>query len=339
MRSVPPAAVTVSTPSRLHFGLLRFAATEGPSYGGLGMMVAEPRCRMTLSRAESWQCRGAEDEGCQRVLEICERLVAQMRRAATTDALPAERFAARIELETAIPAHRGLGGGTQLALALAAGLRELAGFPPVDAAQIAQLAGRGRRSAVGTHGFLRGGLLWETGKLPGESLGRLAARVSVPENWRIVLAAPRNRTGLSGDSEAAAIASLPEVSRQATARLTALAENEILPAAEAADCRRFGDAVYEYNRLAGECYAPLQGGPYASREIADLVAAIRSYGVAGVGQSSWGPTVFAVVEEQRSADELVRCLASRPGLDVQVAVPDNRGAVVQVSLQSSAGGR
>ena len=69
----------------------------------------------------------------------------------------------------------------------------------------------------------------------------------------------------------------------------------ILPAAEAGDLEAFGEAVHEFNRRAGEPFAAAQGGPYASPAVAGLIGELRQLGVAGVGQSSWGPTVFAVV--------------------------------------------
>ena len=75
----------------------------------------------------------------------------------------------------------------------------------------------------------------------------------------------------------------------------------MLPAIERADCSAFGDALYEFGRLAGECFAAAQGGPFANAFNERLVEAIRGYGVAGVGQSSWGPTVFAVVANETEA--------------------------------------
>jgi beta-ribofuranosylaminobenzene 5'-phosphate synthase len=44
--------------------------------------------------------------------------------------------------------------------------------------------------------------------------------------------------------------------------------------------------------------------------VAALVDAVRGRGVRGVGQSSWGPSVFAVVG---SADEAARLVTALPG--------------------------
>jgi hypothetical protein len=53
-------SVTISTPSRLHFGLLRFEQAEGPSFGGLGMMIAEPRCVVRLITSNEWRASGPD---------------------------------------------------------------------------------------------------------------------------------------------------------------------------------------------------------------------------------------------------------------------------------------
>jgi predicted sugar kinase len=69
----------------------------------------------------------------------------------------------------------------------------------------------------------------------------------------------------------------------------------MLPALGGEDLEGFGEAMYEFNARVGDAFAPAQGGRYAGPAVAALVARLRGLGVTGVGQSSWGPTVFAVV--------------------------------------------
>jgi predicted sugar kinase len=152
-----------------------------------------------------------------------------------------------------------------------------------------------------------------------------------------LLVAPRRTLGLSGSVEARAFHYLPQVSVSVTRRLVSLAEQEILPAARDASVEAFGEGVYEYGRQSGECFAAVQSGPYASAEIAQLVAALREWGVRGVGQSSWGPTVFALVEGDAAVDLAARLRGDRRFSDhvIKVAAPDNRGATVRVRAASS----
>ena len=90
-------------------------------------------------------------------------------------------------------------------------------------------------------------------------------------------------------------------------------------------------SVYRYGRAAGLCFAAVQGGPYNGPHVTQLVDEIQSLGYTGVGQSSWGPTVFCVVEDQTAAERLQHELLSRrrtEPLEIVITPADNRGAVV-----------
>ena len=235
-------------------------------------------------------------------------------------------------VESAPPDHVGLGTGTQLALSIAAGFCRLHGQDVPAAERLAQLAGRGERSAIGTHGFLQGGLLHEAGKLPGESLSPLVSRVEFQADWRFVLIRPDQEQGLSGESEKRAFAALPPVSESISNELCAEAETHLLPAARKNNFDKFAASLGRYSHLAGECFAPSQGGPFAGQHGGRLVELIRSLGFSGVGQSSWGPTLFAVTPDQATAETLVCELHERAGvpLDLTISAVANQGATVEL---------
>jgi beta-ribofuranosylaminobenzene 5'-phosphate synthase len=322
-------SVTISTPSRLHFGLLRFEQAEGPSFGGLGMMLAEPRCVVRVIAANEWQAVGIDADRAIKNAKRAFESIAEAARQRPAGAPHQTPQAFKIEVLNSIPAHIGLGSGTQLALAVAAAVRLACGAPAADVEQLATIVGRGQRSAIGCHGFSLGGLLYELGSFPNEPLSRLARRAKVPESWRIVLVTASGNAGLSGKCEVNAFKRLPPVPIEITARLDDLAASIILPAALRADLETFGEALFDYGCLAGECFASVQGGPYASAEIAACVAVLRELGARGVGQSSWGPTVYAVVNGQAEAEELVDQLrATRQWRDhpIRITRADNRGA-------------
>ena len=324
-------SVTISTPSRLHFGLLRFEQAEGPSFGGLGMMIAEPRCTVRISASHEWLASGPDAHraitSAKKALDfIATQEAAGQRPAGAAQETPP---ALAIEIIEAIPPHHGLGSGTQLALAIASVVRSLCGLPEASAEELAAMVGRGRRSAIGCHGFLRGGLLYELGSYPDEPLGRLAKRVEVPAAWRVLLVTASQSAGLSGEHERSAFDQLPPIPESTAARLEQLAALALLPAAERDDIEAFGEALFEYGCLAGECFASVQGGPYASAEIAACVEALRGLGARGVGQSSWGPTVFAVVEDLSRAEQLVAQMRAIPTWHdhaMRITSPDNHGA-------------
>jgi predicted sugar kinase len=68
---------------------------------------------------------------------------------------------------------------------------------------------------------------------------------------------------------------------------------EILPAVIERDLPAFGKALGELQAYVGGCFAPAQGGIYATPEASRIVAELRDLGFVGVGQSSWGSTLYA----------------------------------------------
>lgn len=323
-------SLRITAPSRLHFGLLRFAQATGRSYGGLGMMIDRPRVVVELSPAERWSARGPY---AQRALQFARRSL--------ESCMAAPVSAVRVDVIEAPATHTGLGSGTQLALAIAAGVRELYQASDWTIDELAASVDRGGRSAVGSHGFELGGLIWEHGRLPDQTLGELQSRVEVPSAWRAVLATFPQLEGLSGEKESRAFDRLPPVPTEITRRLIRLTEEQILPAAENDDFDAFSAAVFEYGHVAGSCFAAVQGGPFATPRIAAAIERLRALGVSGVGQSSWGPTIFAFVPNEKAALELIDRLENVEEFAharLSHSPPNNRGARLEtISHQPTVG--
>lgn len=312
--------VEIRTPGRLHFGLSSFGG-HGRQFSGLGMMVEGVGIVLRATEADTFSAVGPHskrvEDFSKRWAEHCQSL-----------ALPASR----LEVISAPPDHVGLGIGTQLGLSVVAGLSALFGVEYRDANKLAAMSGRGRRSSIGTYGFLHGGLLVDGGKLPDEPLGQMCDRVEVPAGWRFVLMRPRNLQGLAGPTEAKAISSLPQVPENVTATLHTIINEEILPSLRAEDFDTFANALYRYGYQAGECFSAAQGGTFASTAIAELVDHVRNLGFKGVGQSSWGPTVFTASENQQAAEDLIAALKTQltyRDYQFTVAHANNCGASVE----------
>lgn len=327
-------SVRVSAPSRLHFGMFSFGNPEVPQFGGVGAMIDRPRVELALHEADSFSASGPLAD---RALEVGRRIWGELQ-GTVNDDLP---NGCRIEVKSAPPEHAGLGVGTQLSLGIAAGLLELANRPPLIPAELAELAGRGLRSAVGTYGFFDGGLIVEAGKQPGEKVSPLITQVKLSPEWRFVLLMSTGKdssaAGLSGECEREAFARLPAVPSDVTDALSREALLHLVPAARTADFERFSAALYRYGLLAGECFAECQGGPFASPKLQQLVETVRRLGVVGVGQSSWGPTLFALVDSQGAATRLIVRLSTEPAaenIEFFITAPAASGAKVQTMVES-----
>jgi beta-RFAP synthase len=203
-----------------------------------------------------------------------------------------------------LPAHAGLGSGTQLALAVARSIAESYELD-MDAAALARAVGRARRSAIGTWTFAGGGLVVEGGRRrDGDDPGPLVARVAFPESWRCVLAVPHANTDISGMREVEAFAQLPPPPDHEVSRIAHLVLMALLPAVVEDDIEAFGSALTEIQEITGRWFAPVQGGTFAPGPTEDLIVRMRQWGAFGVGQSSWGPTVYGVVSGEDAAVRL-----------------------------------
>jgi predicted sugar kinase len=88
----------------------------------------------------------------------------------------------------------------------------------------------------------------------------------------------------------------------------------LLPALADGDHPAFGAALTEIQRINGRWFASQQGGCFAAGPTADLVEKLLSWGATGVGQSSWGPAVYAIEPNPASASALARRVRdSSPG--------------------------
>jgi beta-ribofuranosylaminobenzene 5'-phosphate synthase len=290
---MPEATVQVSAASRLHFGMVSFGAAGVPQFGGVGAMIDHGALQLRIRQAEQFVVSGP----------LAERVQAAVPPIAKSLGFN-EAPECEIKIVTAPSEHLGLGTGTQLHLSLAAGLVAWQGRSCPSREELVVAAGRAARSSVGSHGFFTGGLLIDSGKIAEEPLGELTNRRELPSAWRFGLVCPPGERGLSGADEQQAFSALPPVPRKTTEQLWAIVFEQLVPALDANDFVAFSDSLTQFNFACGLCFAARQGGAFASSLVADTVAALRGLGVRGVGQSSWGPTVFALFEHEDAAQRL-----------------------------------
>ncbi len=277
-------SVFVRTGARLHFGVLDLRGALGRRFGGLGAAIPSPSLLLEAARTPDGVT--AEGPDAARAAEYARRFLA-------FHGLPG---GARLVVHERIPAHSGLGSGTQLGLAVARGLAELHGLPS-EPAELARAVSRGRRSAIGTWAFALGGFIVEGGRRPGEDgIAPLIGRFDMPRRWRCVVAVPPGDPGLSGDAEAAAFERLPPPAEAEVERVSHLVLMQLLPALVEADLDSFGAALSAVQRITGSWFAPQQGGVFAPGPGEGLIRQMADWGAAGVGQSSWGPAVYGLVE-------------------------------------------
>jgi beta-RFAP synthase len=306
--------IVVTAPARLHFGMLDPMGLGARRFGGFGVGVEYPRVVVGIDRAASLVVSGPQ----------AERAAAFARRAQSEFGLREE---VAVNVYEAIPPHSGLGSGTKLALAIVRGMAALAGAAP-EPERLAEASGRGARSSVGCWTFVAPGLVVEAGVPDEGSLSPLVARHPMPEQWRCVLAMPLGTEGLSGNAEERFFAALHEPAG-AEPSVSRLLLTALLPGLLAGDIDEFGAALTEIQREMGSMFAAEQGGVFHPRA-ASLVDALMQLGVRAVGQSSWGPAVYGIVDGPEVAADVADRLRATAGdgTDVRVVDFDRRGAWV-----------
>jgi beta-ribofuranosylaminobenzene 5'-phosphate synthase len=321
--------VIVTIPARLHLGFLDLNGSLGRRFGSIGLSITGLCTRVAFRR--DLANRSAGDIPRTHVIGPAkERVLAHVDRMAKRLGVNDDHV---VDVTEVVPAHAGLGSGTQLALAVAAGIRRLHG-QPLDVQGDALYLGRGGRSGAGMGLFHSGGLVVDGGSAKNGLPAPVVSQMPFPEPWRIIVVLDPARRGIHGAAEIDAFKQLPPFSDDEAGRLCRLVIMKMLPAVVEEDIASFGSAVTEIQSCVGGYFAPAQGGSaFTSPDVESVLSVLEGEGAAGIGQSSWGPTGFAFAASADEAERLARIARGHPrgqGLDIRVCAGFNRAAEIMV---------
>jgi beta-RFAP synthase len=314
-------------------GFLDPGASLGRRFGSLGLVVDGDATQLELGFAGRLQVDAAPGADTADIERAAAHLAAMQSHTGLARPL-------HLRLVHLLPPHAGLGSGTQLALAVGMAFARLHGLP-LDAAQVACMLGRGLRSGVGIAGFERGGLLLDGGPQSDGRPARVISHLDFPAHWRVLLVLDPSRRGLCGAQERQALAMLPPFPREYAAELCHRVLMQVLPGVAGADFATFADGLNRMQALLGGYFAPAQGGQaYTSAPVDALMRWIARHGDAAVGQSSWGPTAFAILPSEAAAQALLQAAQAAgvvgQGLQLQVVQGRNAGADIRFLAASPA---
>lgn len=340
-------AVRLRAPGRLHLGFLDPGASLGRRFGSLGLVLNGFETEIELSAAPHNQvCASGPAERAEIERAGAYMLLLQ-RHSGRHETL-------RLSLLRVLPAHAGFGSGTQLALAIG---RAFAQWHRLDIATptLAQWLGRGARSGVGIAGFDHGGLLLDGGPSSDGAPAPVLSRIPLPQAWRVLVVQDSACQGLSGADERNAIATLSPLPRSLAADICHQVLMRILPGAAGAEFAPFAAGINRMQQVLGEHFASAQGGSaFTSPAVGQLLEWIGSSqqsragvgddhrsgqgapqvaeSAAAIGQSSWGPTGFAILPSQAQAEAAVdaarAAMVVAPSLTLRIVSGRNSGASV-----------
>ena len=327
------AALTLRAPGRLHLGFLDPGGSLGRCFGSLGLVIDgfETEVELSPSPAEQVSASGpaeqAEIERAARSLHLLQRH-------------SGHREPLHLRLVRVLPVHAGFGSGTNLALAIGRAFARWHGLE-VSTPLLAQWLGRGLRSGIGIAGFDHGGLLVDGGPGADGTPAPILSRIALPETWRVLVVQDSSHQGLSGAEERQAIAALSSLPTARAAEICHQVLMRVLPGAATADFAPFAAGITRLQQLLGEHFAPAQGGSaYSNPAVGRLIewighqrhAAQGPGRGAAIGQSSWGPTGFAILPSQEIASAVVDAARAAkvvaPSLTLRIVSGRNTGASV-----------
>jgi beta-ribofuranosylaminobenzene 5'-phosphate synthase len=293
----------VETPSRLHITLIDLNGVHGRIDGGVGLTIDDPCLQIeaesadggisTIFSNQSQMIPGLVEDYSKKIEMATSRVIHAMNYT--------EGFEFRVD--AAYPPHSGLGSGTQLSLAVAKLITELNG-DKLNAHELAKIVGRGGTSGIGVESFENGGFIIDGGHsvsdkssfLPSSaspaSPPPIITRYSFPEDWKIILTIPDVERGVSGSKEIDAFQKHCPIKLEEVERLSHLILMKLMPAVVESDLDSFGSAI---NSIQDTGFKKIEN-KLQNAHIRRIMEELRNSGAAGVGMSSFGPTIYSVTD-------------------------------------------
>ncbi len=291
----------------------------GRRFGSIGVSLDQPSTVLNAWRSDRFT---AEGPGAARAISVAEKIGHALKL----------KGGMHMQLTEVIPEHSGLGSGTQMSLAVGLALNKLYQLGLI-LQDVALLTERGARSGIGLGTFAEGGVVIDGGRGAKTLVPPVIARADFPEEWRIVLIFDASDTGVHGSEEVEAFRTLPAFPADVAAELCRRVLMQALPALAEHDLKTFGAAIRELQVRTGDYFAPVQGGRYASATVARVLDWLENNGVLCLGQSSWGPTGFAVFSGEAEAEACLGAMRAEfsavPQLSFLACKGRNRGGVLR----------
>ena len=313
--------ISIKVHARLHMGfydLTHNLTRTQKNFGSIGLALENPVTEMVASAADKLEIFGDVDaKSRENIIKIAQNLQKSINLQTSLS----------LRIGSIIPSHVGLGSGTQLVLSLVSLFNQVYNLN-LTQAQIAQLSGRGARSGIGLGAFEQGGFLVDAGK-QADALPEIAIRHDFPQGWRIILVSDSAQLGMHGVHELNAFKALKPMQSD----LKTMVLEDMAPALQRADLLAFGAYMDDLQAYNGAYFSPVQGGLYASNNVESALNYLKQNGVACVGQSSWGPTGFAIVGNAEKANLYLEALkkefAANANLSFALTQGYNQGATIK----------
>ena len=315
--------IEVIAPARLHLGFLDMNGSVGRKFGSIGLSLSDIATHLSVTEASEVTATGPSAQYAEEYAKLI------------LDNLMLDR-GVHIKIDKAIPEHVGLGSGTQLSLAVGTAITRLFG-KSLTTRELAKFFHRGARSGIGTGTFDSGGFIVDGGRGESTDIPPVITHLPFPEEWRVLLVFDKDVEGINGNPEKQIFNELLPMTGEVSGRICRLVLMQVLPALAENNCVDFGSAITEIQTMVGEHFSDAQNGHYSSQRVAEIMHWLSDNGATGIGQSSWGPTGFAIYPNELEAYSALQSVRKNwqeeKNLDFCLCTARNRMADVIVDGQ------
>ncbi len=312
--------VTVTAPAHLHTGNFDMTGDLGRLYGTVGFAV-DRLLEVEVAKAVDVK---SEDEA---AYLFASRFV---------DAF--DIAGAEVKVKKSIPKFVGMGYHTTLALSIGSALAKLYGLQ-LTTEQIALTMQRGAITSLGVHAFKVGGFIVEGGFRVDQRekmIPPLIFHQAVPNNWLFVIAIanePQEKIVKMRENEDHILRNLKLMPKETSDKLSRIVLVKIIPSIVEIDLKSFGEGLTAFNSELGKFWNEYQcGRTYCHPVVEEAIKIILKRSTCAC-QTSWGPTIYGIVDRQSQAElltkELKDYLSRNGGGEVFYTKAANSGASIK----------
>ncbi len=231
-----------------------------------------------------------------------------------------------------------MGYHTTLALSIGSAMAKLYGLK-LTTEQIALTMQRGAITSLGVHAFKVGGFIVEGGfKIDQREkmIPPLIFHQPVPNNWLFVIAIanePQEKIVKMRENEDNILRNLKLMPKETSDMLSRIVLVKIIPSIVENDLKSFGEGLTAFNSELGKFWNEYQCGRTYCHPIVEEEIKIMLKRCTCACQTSWGPTIYGIVDRQTEAETLTKelkdYLAKNGGGEVFYTKAANAGASIK----------
>lgn len=323
-------SLVISTPARLHFGLIDMNGQIGRIDGGVGLALDSPHTLIEAKKEDDIKVECKDDP------EMIDRIEVALKEVREYYDLGGIDLNVRAR---PLP-HVGLGSATQTLVGAAHAFCMLYGLDK-SSPELASLVGRGGTSGIGVEAIRSGGFIIDAGHhfrrgenskseyMPsGASSGiqppPVLARYDFP-GWDILVVVPLGE-GTSGLREVTLFKVVCPIPLEQVQKMCHILLMQMMPAVIEKDLEMFGKAMEDFQQIGFKVFEYRA----QTKLLHDCLRFLKDNDAIGAGMSSWGPALYAFGQDLSELKQKAKAwLASHGGGEVILTKANNHGMQIK----------